>query len=43
MAWAGFGLWTTPQLESALGLEASEKERDELQRKMRLRVEAVER
>lgn len=43
MAWAGIGLWTVPQVETALGMNASEKEREELERKLRVRVEAVDR
>lgn len=43
MAWAGLGLWTSPQVENAMGMNASEKEREELDRKLSVRIEAVER
>ncbi|ODM17737.1 hypothetical protein SI65_06525 [Aspergillus cristatus] len=43
VAWASVGLWTTPQVEGALGMVASEKEKEELERKMAVRVERVER
>ncbi|RJE16524.1 hypothetical protein PHISCL_11139, partial [Aspergillus sclerotialis] len=43
MAWAGLGLWTSPQVESAMGMNPSEKEKEELDRKLRVRIEAVER
>jgi len=43
VAWASVGLWTTPQVEGALGMVASEKEKEELERKMTVRVERVER
>ncbi|OJJ81633.1 uncharacterized protein ASPGLDRAFT_37945 [Aspergillus glaucus CBS 516.65] len=43
VAWASVGLWTTPQVEGALGMTASEKEKEELERKMAVRVERVER
>ncbi|EYE95654.1 uncharacterized protein EURHEDRAFT_377231 [Aspergillus ruber CBS 135680] len=43
VAWASVGLWTTPQVEGALGMTASEKEKEELERKMAVRVERVDR
>lgn len=43
MAWAGLGLWTSPQVEGAMGMNPSEDERKELERKLALRVERVER
>ncbi|KAJ5194099.1 hypothetical protein N7491_001435 [Penicillium cf. griseofulvum] len=41
MAWAGIGLWTTPQVESALGMQPSKEEQDALNRKLAVRVSRV--
>lgn len=43
MAWASIGLWTSPQVEGALGMVPSEEEKGELERKLAFRVERVER
>ncbi|KAJ5105556.1 hypothetical protein NUU61_002903 [Penicillium alfredii] len=41
MAWASIGLWTAPQVENALGMQASKEEQDALERKMAVRVSRV--
>jgi hypothetical protein len=41
MAWAGIGLWTTPQVENALGMQPSKEEQDALDRKLAVRVSRV--
>jgi hypothetical protein len=41
MAWAGIGLWTSPQVETALGMQPSQEEQDALDRKLALRVSRV--
>ncbi|KAJ5569785.1 uncharacterized protein N7459_009215 [Penicillium hispanicum] len=38
MAWAAIGLWTTPQVENALGMQATKEEQEELDRKMAVRI-----
>ncbi|CDM27728.1 hypothetical protein CBS147339_4305 [Penicillium roqueforti] len=38
MAWAGIGLWTTPQVENALGMQPTREEQDALDRKLAVRV-----
>ncbi|KAF9241024.1 hypothetical protein DTO006G1_9066 [Penicillium roqueforti] len=38
MAWAGIGLWTTPQVENALGMQPTKEEQDALDRKLAVRV-----
>lgn len=42
MAWASIGLWISPQVESALGMQPSKEEQEALDRKMALRVSRVE-
>lgn len=42
MAWAGLGLWTSPQVEGAMGMQPSKKEQEEVDRKLAVRVERVE-
>lgn len=42
MAWASIGLWTSPQVESALGMQPSKEEQEALDRKMAVRVSRVE-
>ena len=42
MAWAGIGLWTSPQVEGALGMQPSKEEQDALDRKLAVRVSRVE-
>jgi hypothetical protein len=42
MSWAAIGMSTSSQVESALGLVASEKEKEELERKMDVRIVSVE-
>ncbi|KAJ5963732.1 uncharacterized protein N7479_003608 [Penicillium vulpinum] len=41
MAWAGIGLWITPQVENALGMQPSKEEQDALDRKLTVRVSRV--
>jgi hypothetical protein len=41
MAWAGIGLWATPQVESALGMQPTKEEQDALDRKLAVRVSRV--
>ncbi|KAK5806448.1 hypothetical protein VI817_000706 [Penicillium citrinum] len=38
MAWATIGLWTSPQVESALGMQATKEEQEALDRKMAVRI-----
>ncbi|KAJ5790667.1 uncharacterized protein N7518_007678 [Penicillium psychrosexuale] len=38
MAWAGIGIWTTPQVENALGMQPTKEEQDALDRKLAVRV-----
>lgn len=38
MAWATIGLWTSPQVESALGMQASKEEQEALDRQMAVRI-----
>ncbi|KAJ5172565.1 hypothetical protein N7492_005158 [Penicillium capsulatum] len=38
MAWATIGLWTSPQVENALGMQASQEEQEALDRKLQVRV-----
>lgn len=42
MAWATIGLWTSPQVESALGMQPSKEEQDALDRKLQVRVSYAE-
>ncbi|KAJ5673732.1 hypothetical protein N7462_009171 [Penicillium macrosclerotiorum] len=41
MAWASIGLWTSPQVESALGMQATQAEQDTLDRQLAVRVSRV--
>lgn len=41
MAWASIGLWTSPQVESALGMKATQEEQEALERQLALRVSRV--
>ena len=43
IGWASIGLWTSPQVEGVLGMVPSQQEQDELERKMAVRVERVDR
>ncbi|GFF29273.1 long-chain-fatty-acid--CoA ligase 1 [Aspergillus udagawae] len=42
MAWASIGLWFSPQVENAMGMVPSADEKEELERKLALRVSRVE-
>lgn len=42
MAWASLGMMISPQVEKTLGMVPSEQEKEELERKLALRVEKVE-
>ncbi|KAJ5635092.1 uncharacterized protein N7484_008405 [Penicillium longicatenatum] len=41
MAWATIGLWTTPQVESALGMQSTKEEQEALDRQLAVRVSRV--
>ncbi|KAJ5765044.1 hypothetical protein N7520_004603 [Penicillium odoratum] len=41
MAWATIGLWTEPQVESALGMQSSKEEQEALERQLAVRVSQV--
>ncbi|KAJ5642071.1 hypothetical protein N7490_006071 [Penicillium lividum] len=41
MAWATIGLWTAPQVESALGMQSSKEEQEALDRQLAVRVSQV--
>ena len=41
MAWAGIGLWTSPQVENALGMQATKEEQEKLDRQLALRISRV--
>ncbi|KAJ5559694.1 hypothetical protein N7513_002093 [Penicillium frequentans] len=41
MAWATIGLWTTPQVESALGMQSTKEEQEALDRKLAVRVSRI--
>ncbi|KAJ5814298.1 uncharacterized protein N7503_001048 [Penicillium pulvis] len=41
MAWATIGLWTTPQVESALGMQSTKEEQEALDRKLAVRVTRI--
>lgn len=43
MAWASLGMMISPQVEKTLGMVPSEQEKEELERKLALRVERVDR
>ncbi|KAJ9302300.1 hypothetical protein DTO271G3_1166 [Paecilomyces variotii] len=42
MAWASIGMWASPEVENALGLAPTEKDQEELERKLSVRVASVE-
>jgi hypothetical protein len=42
MGWAAFGIWASPQVESALGMVASEQEKAELERKLKVKISTVD-
>lgn len=42
MAWASIGMWASPEVENALGLAPTEKDQEELERKLTVRVASVE-
>jgi hypothetical protein len=42
MAWAGIGMTASPQVESALGMVPTEQEKEELDRKLNVRVVRVD-
>ncbi|KAJ5907484.1 hypothetical protein N7495_000166 [Penicillium taxi] len=42
MAWATIGLWTTPQVENALGMQSTKEEQDALDRKLAVRISRIE-
>ncbi|BCS18231.1 uncharacterized protein APUU_11059S [Aspergillus puulaauensis] len=42
MAWASIGLWTSSQVEQAMGMVPTAAEQAELDRKMAVRVSRVE-
>jgi hypothetical protein len=41
MAWATIGLWTTPQVENALGMQATKEEQEALDRQLAVRISRV--
>lgn len=41
MAWASIGLWTAPQVESALGLQATKEDQEALDRQLAVRIAQV--
>ncbi|KAL4965651.1 uncharacterized protein BDV14DRAFT_199745 [Aspergillus stella-maris] len=43
MAWASIGLWAQPQVEKTMGMVPTAEEQAELERKMAVRIERVER
>jgi hypothetical protein len=38
MAWASIGLWTTPQVENALGMASTKEEQEALDKQLAVRV-----
>ncbi|KAH8432169.1 uncharacterized protein LDX57_009811 [Aspergillus melleus] len=42
MAWASIGLWTSPQVEGAMGMLPTKEEQEDLDRKLALRVSRVD-
>ncbi|PWY73723.1 hypothetical protein BO70DRAFT_398943 [Aspergillus heteromorphus CBS 117.55] len=42
MAWASIGLWSSPQVENAMGMAPTKEEQEELDRKLAVRVSRVE-
>ncbi|KAL3475788.1 hypothetical protein BJX99DRAFT_259045 [Aspergillus californicus] len=43
MAWASIGMWTSSSVEQAMGMVPTEQERAELDRKMAVSVQRVDR
>ena len=43
MLWGGLGLWSSSRVEGALGMSPSQQEKEELERKLAVRVETVDR
>jgi hypothetical protein len=43
MGWAAIGMTTSPQVENALGLVPTEQEKEDLDRKLNVRISRVER
>ncbi|RDW90665.1 uncharacterized protein DSM5745_02440 [Aspergillus mulundensis] len=43
IAWASVGLWTSSEVEQAMGMVPTEQEKAELDRKLAIRVSRVER
>jgi hypothetical protein len=41
MAWATIGLWTSPQVESALGMQATKDEQEVLDKQLAVRISRV--
>lgn len=41
MAWASIGLWTAPQIENALGMQATKEEQEALDRQLAVRISPV--
>lgn len=41
MAWATIGLWTSPQVENALGMQATKDEQEALDRQLAVRISRV--
>jgi hypothetical protein len=41
MAWATIGLWTSPQVENALGMQASKDEQEALDKQLAVRISRV--
>ncbi|KAJ5112403.1 hypothetical protein N7532_000448 [Penicillium argentinense] len=38
MAWATIGLWTTPQVENALGMQSTKEEQEALDKQLAVRI-----
>jgi hypothetical protein len=41
MAWATIGLWTTPQVENALGMSSTKEEQEALDKQLAVRISRV--
>ncbi|KAJ5666181.1 uncharacterized protein N7477_008629 [Penicillium maclennaniae] len=41
MIWASIGLWTTPQVENALGMASTKEEQEALDRQLAVRISRV--
>jgi hypothetical protein len=41
MAWATIGLWTTPQVENALGMSSTKEELEALDKQLAVRISRV--